>query len=74
VEQLLLFPPPVNILSEKKLPERVSSADPVPELEHVPGVDAELDDFRAVGRQGDEVLGHGRILKKKNGSYFQLDN
>ncbi len=73
MKQLLLSPPPPIFLAEKKLPERVSSTDPVPELEHVPGVNAELDDFRAVGRQGDEVLGHGRILKKKNGSYFQLE-
>ena len=46
----------------KKLPKRVSSSDPVPELEHVLGVDAELDDLGAVGRQSDEVLGHRRFL------------
>lgn len=44
------------------LPEGVSSSDPVPELEHVLGVNAELDDLGAVGRQSDEVLGHSRLL------------
>ena len=35
---------------------RVAAADPVPEAEHVRGVDAELRDLRGVGRDGDEVL------------------
>ena len=36
---------------------RVAAADPVPELEHVGGVDAELRDFFGVGRNRDEMLG-----------------
>ena len=35
---------------------RVAAADPVPEPEHVGGVDAELRDLGGVGRHGDEVL------------------
>ena len=38
-------------------PQAVAPADPVPEPEHVGGVDAELRDLRLVGRDGDEVLG-----------------
>ena len=36
---------------------RVAAADPVPEAEHVRGVDAELRDALGVGRDRDEVLG-----------------
>ena len=36
---------------------RVAAADPVPEAEHVGGVDAELLDFVGVGRDRDEMLG-----------------
>ena len=36
--------------------ERVATADPVPELEHVRGVDAELRDLLRVRRHRDEVL------------------
>ena len=36
---------------------RVASADPIPEAEHVGGVDAELCYFRGVRRNRDEVLG-----------------
>ena len=36
---------------------RVAAADPVPEAEHVVGVDAELGDTLGVGGDGDEVLG-----------------
>ena len=39
-------------------PERVAAADPVPEAEHVGGVDAEGGDRLGVGRDRDEVLGH----------------
>ena len=38
---------------------RVAAADPVPELEHVGGVDAEGAHAGGVGRHGDEVLGDG---------------
>ena len=46
----------------ENLPEGVSSADPVPELEHVLGVDAEVDDLRAVGRKSHKMLGDSRLL------------
>ena len=39
-------------------PGGVAAADPVPELEHVVGVDAELGHGLAVGREGGEVLGN----------------
>ena len=38
---------------------RIAAADPVPEAEHVGGVDAELRDFLGVGGDGDEMLGDG---------------
>ena len=41
---------------------RIAAADPIPEAEHVGGVDAELRDFRGVGRDGDEMLGDGRFV------------
>ena len=41
---------------------RVAAADPVPEAEHVGGVDAELRDLFGVGRDGDEVLGDGLLV------------
>ena len=47
------------------LPEGVSSSDPVPELEHVLGVDAEVNNLGTVGGQRDEVLGHRGLLKNK---------
>ena len=37
--------------------DRVAAADPVPEAEHVLGVDAELGDLLGVGADRDEVLG-----------------
>ena len=40
---------------------RVAAADPVPEHEHVVGVDPELGHGLGVGRHGDEVLGHGVV-------------
>ena len=40
----------------------VAAADPIPELEHVVGVDAELRHLLGVGRDGDEVLGDGRLV------------
>ncbi len=36
---------------------RIAAADPVPELEHVGGVDAELGDLLGVSRDRDEMLG-----------------
>ena len=41
---------------------RVATADPVPELEHVRGVDAELVHLLGVRRDGDEVLGDRRLV------------
>ena len=38
---------------------RVTPADPVPESEHVGGVNAELRHFRGVGRNSHEMPGHG---------------
>ena len=46
-------------------PERVPSADPVPELEHVVGVDAERRDGLRVGRERDEVLGDVGFLQTR---------
>ena len=43
-------------------PQRVAAADPVPELEHVGGVDAERRDLLGVGRERDEVLGDGALV------------
>lgn len=37
-------------------PERVAASDPIPELEHVGGIDAELSHGLGVCRQGNEVL------------------
>ena len=42
-----------------RAPQRVAAADPVPELEHVRGVDAERGDLLRVRRQRDEVLRDG---------------
>ena len=41
---------------------RVAAADPVPEAEHVVGVDPELRDLLGVGRDRDEVLGDRRLV------------
>ena len=41
-------------------PEGVAAADPVPELEHVVGVDSEFFDLGAVGRKRHKMLGHPR--------------
>mmetsp|Transcript_30247 Transcript_30247/g.63716 ORF Transcript_30247/g.63716 Transcript_30247/m.63716 type:complete len:581 (-) Transcript_30247:150-1892(-) len=43
-------------------PLGVPSADPVPEAEHVVGVDAEFRDGLAIGGEGDEVLGHAGFV------------
>lgn len=43
-------------------PERVSTTDPVPELEHVGLGDTELGDSGGVGGQGDKVLGDVRLF------------
>jgi hypothetical protein len=44
---------------------RVPASDPVPELEHVRGVDTELADFFGVGRDRHEVLRHGRVVLQR---------
>jgi hypothetical protein len=41
---------------------RVAATDPVPELEHVLGVDAELRDLLRIGRDGDEVCGDRALV------------
>ncbi len=47
--------------------DRVASADPVPEAEHVVRVDAERADLLLVGRDGHEVLPHGRLVAAETG-------
>ena len=54
------------------LPEGVSSSDPVPELEHVLGVDAEVNNLGTVGGQRDEVLGHRGLLKNERSKIDQV--
>ena len=44
--------------------DRVAAADPVPEAEHVVGVDAELGDLLGVGADRDEVLADRRIAQR----------
>jgi hypothetical protein len=48
-------------------PERVSTADPVPELEHVARGDAECLDGLGVGGKGDKVLGDVLFLRGVSG-------
>ena len=43
---------------------RVAAADPVPEAEHVRGVDAELRDLLGIGRDRDEVLRDGLARRR----------
>ena len=45
---------------------RVAPADPVPEREHVGGVDAELRHLLGVGRDGDEMLGDRGVMCSKS--------
>jgi hypothetical protein len=40
-------------------PERITSTDPIPEAEHVVGMNAELGHFLFVGGKRDEMLSHG---------------
>ena len=40
----------------------VAAADPIPEREHVLGIDAELGYLLRIGGHGDEVLGHGGLV------------
>ena len=40
----------------------VAAADPIPEREHVLGIDAELGYLLRIGGHGDEVLGHGGFV------------
>ena len=44
--------------------DRVATTDPVPEAEHVGGVDAERGDLLGVRRDGDEVVGDGRLAER----------
>ena len=44
---------------------RVAAADPVPEAEHVGGVDAELRHALGVGRHGDEVPAHRPLVAER---------
>ncbi len=46
-------------------PQRIATANPIPELEHVLRVDAELDDFFRVGGHGHEMLGDVRFLLRR---------
>ena len=41
---------------------RIAPAHPVPEAEHVGGVDAELGHLLRIGRDGDEMLRHGALV------------
>ncbi len=41
---------------------RIAPADPIPEFEHVGGIDTELGDFGGVGGDGDEMLGDGFFI------------
>ena len=50
---------------------RVAPADPVPEAEHVVGVDAELSDPLGVGRDGDEVLGDRLSAPSLSSAHFR---
>ena len=43
-------------------PQRIAPADPVPELEHVGGIDAELGHALGVGRHRDKMLGHRPLI------------
>ena len=44
----------------------VAPADPIPKLEHICGVDAELSHFPDVGRYGDEMPGNGSGMFSKS--------
>ena len=46
---------------------RVATADPIPEAEHVGGIDPELRDLRGIGRDGDEMSGNGGRLAVQTG-------
>ena len=45
----------------------IAAADPIPEAEHVGGVDAELRHLLGIGRDGDEMLGDGACLAVQAG-------
>ena len=49
-------------------PERVSSTDPVPELEHVGGIDSESGDGGSIGRESDKVLRNVLLLSQYQGT------
>ena len=42
-------------------PQGITATDPIPELEHVGGIDTECRDRAGVGRQRSKVLGHMRL-------------
>ena len=44
---------------------RITAADPVPETEHVGGVDAELRHFLGIGRDRDKMLRDGRLVARQ---------
>lgn len=46
---------------------RIAAPHPIPEAEHVGGVDAELGDFLGVRGNGDEVLGDGGFVTTQTG-------
>ena len=46
---------------------RIAPADPIPELEHIGGINAELGDFGGVGGDGDEMLGDGLFIAAQAG-------
>ncbi len=43
----------------------VAAANPVPELEHIPGIDAELLYFPGIGRDGDKVFRYGLLAAQR---------
>ena len=45
---------------------RIAAADPVPEAEHVGGVDAELRHLLGIRRNGDEMPGHRRWCRHQD--------
>jgi hypothetical protein len=59
---LVTLPLPEKKENERKSGKKLFTSDPVPELEHVGLVDAELLHLRRVGGQRGKVLGHMRFL------------
>ncbi len=46
---------------------RVAAADPIPEAEHVGGIDAELRNLGCIGRNRDKVFGDGFLVTSQSG-------